>query len=256
MKNTSLIDPSRCGIVKNNQGAYVSKNEAYALAQTVKDMFVENGIEYEVQQAVCKERSPEASVKVGPTGIKFKLGSLVISSERYSVGSEDGKSISFQKEEGAFVGLDVTIKFKYVIVVIICAVAIMGGTSYYSSVYPEQKVTDVQDTVTQNEMQSPVDDEGVVFAKSSSEMLSEEMVLALSDDRTVGFQRLLRMSINEIYARHGQLFNDGEVNDIHYQKYNWYRETNKHVVEWDEFNDIEKANLRFLISIEEEYGYR
>lgn len=31
---------------------------------------------------------------------------------------------------------------------------------------------------------------------------------------------------------------------------------NKHVVEWDEFNDIEKANLRFLISIEEEYGYR
>ena len=168
----------------------------------------------------------------------------------------DGKSISFQKEEGAFVGLDVTIKFKYVIVVIICAVAIMCGTSYYSSVYPEQKVTDVQDTVTQNEMQSPVDDEGFVFAKSSSEMLSEEMVLALSDDRTVGFQRLLRMSINEIYARHGQLFNDGEVNDIHYQKYNWYRETNKHVVEWDEFNDIEKANLRFLISIEEEYGYR
>ncbi len=168
----------------------------------------------------------------------------------------DGKSISFQKEEGAFVGLDVTIKFKYVIVVIICAVAIMGGTSYYSSVYPEQKVTDVQDTVTQNEMQSPVDDEGFVFAKSSSEVLSEEMVLALSDDRTVGFQRLLRMSINEIYARHGQLFNDGEVNDIHYQKYNWYRETNKHVVEWDEFNDIEKANLRFLISIEEEYGYR
>ena len=168
----------------------------------------------------------------------------------------DGKSISFQKEEGAFVGLDVTIKFKYVIVVIICAVAIMGGTSYYSSVYPEQKVTDVQDTVTQNEMQSPVDDEGFVFAKSSSEMLSEEMVLALSDDRTVGFQRLLRMSINEIYARHGQLFNDGEVKDIHYQKYNWYRETNKHVVEWDEFNDIEKANLRFLISIEEEYGYR
>ncbi|MGN1183879.1 MAG: hypothetical protein ACI4R7_01485 [Oliverpabstia sp.] len=50
----------------------------------------------------------------------------MISSERYSVGSEDGRSISFQKEEGAFVGLDVTIKFKYVIVVIICAVAIMG----------------------------------------------------------------------------------------------------------------------------------
>ena len=77
----------------------------------------------------------------------------------------DGKSISFQKEEGAFVGLDVTIKFKYVIVVIICAVAIMGGTSYYSSVYPEQKVTDVQDTVTQNEMQSPVEKSKLTLQK-------------------------------------------------------------------------------------------
>ena len=62
----------------------------------------------------------------------------MISSERYSVGSEDGKSISFQKEEGAFVGFDVTIKFKHVIAVIICAVLIIGGTSYYSSVHSEQ----------------------------------------------------------------------------------------------------------------------
>lgn len=31
----------------------------------------------------------------------------MISGERYSVGSEDGRSISFQKEEGTFVGLEV-----------------------------------------------------------------------------------------------------------------------------------------------------
>lgn len=181
---------------------------------------------------------------------------MIISSERYYVGSEDDRSISFQKEESAFAGLDVTIKLKYVIAVIICAAAIMGGTSYHNSIYSEQNIAEIQDTVTQNEVQSPIDDEGFVFAKSSSEVLSEEMVLTLSDDGTVGFQRLLRMSINEIYARHGQMFNTGEVNDIHYQKYSWYRETSKHVVEWDEFNDIEKTNLRFLISIEEEYGYR
>lgn len=149
----------------------------------------------------------------------------MISSERYSVGSEDGKSISFQKEEGAFVGLDVTIKFKYVIVVIICAVLIIGGTRYYGSVHSEQNGAEVQDTVTRNEVRPPIDDEGFVFAKSSSEVLSEEMVLALREDEAVGFQRLLRMSINEIYARHGQMFNAGEVNDTHYQKYSWYRET-------------------------------
>lgn len=102
----------------------------------------------------------------------------------------------------------------------------------------------------------PIDEDGFVFAKSSSEVLSEEIVLALREDETVGFQRLLKMSINEIYARHGQLFNAGEVNDTHYQKYSWYRETNKHGVKWEEFNNFEKTNLRLLISIEEEYGYR
>ena len=176
----------------------------------------------------------------------------MISSERYSVGSEDGKSISFQKEEGAFVGFDVTIKFKHVIAVIICAVLIIGGTSYYSSVHSEQNGAEVQDTVPRNEVQPHIDEDGFVFAKSSSEVLSEEMVLALREDETVGFQRLLKMSINEIYARHGQLFNAGEVNDTHYQKYSWYRETNKHGVKWEEFNNFEKTNLRLLISIEEE----
>lgn len=73
-KNTSLIGPSRNGIVKNNQSTYVSKSEAYELAQTVQEMFVANGIPYEVQQMVCKERSPEASVKVSATGIKFRFG--------------------------------------------------------------------------------------------------------------------------------------------------------------------------------------
>lgn len=176
-----------------------------------------------------------------------------LSSERYYVGSEDGKIISFQKGKGAFVGFNVTIKLKYVT---ICAVLIIRGISYYSSVQPEQNGAKLQDTVTRNEVHPPIDDDGFVFAKSSNEVLSEEIVLALKEDEKVGFQRLLRMSINEIYARHGQIFNDGEVNDTHYQKYSWYRETNKHIVEWYEFNDIEKTNLRFLISIEEEYGYR
>ena len=176
----------------------------------------------------------------------------MISSERYLVGSADGKSISVQKEEYAFVGFDVTIKFKHMIAVIVCVVAIMAGISFYSSIYPEQNITEVQETVAHNEARSPIDDEGFVFAKSSSEVLSKEMVMALRDDETVGFQRLLRMSINEIYARHGQIFNAVEVNDTHYQKYSWYRETNKHIVEWDEFNDIEKTNLRILISLEEE----
>ena len=52
------------------------------------------------------------------------------------------------------------------------------------------------------------------------------------------------MSINEIYAKTaGQLFNAGEVNDTHYQKYSWHRETNKHGVkrEW-EFNNLKNKS--------------
>ncbi len=74
MENTSLIDPSGCGIAKNNQGAYVSKNEAYLLVKTVQAMFDANEIEYEVQQTVCKKKIPETCVKIRPTGIKIKLG--------------------------------------------------------------------------------------------------------------------------------------------------------------------------------------
>lgn len=73
-KNTSIIDPARDRILKNNQYAIVSKNEAYQLATTVQEMFSANGIPYEVEQAVYKERSPEFSVKVSPTGISFRLG--------------------------------------------------------------------------------------------------------------------------------------------------------------------------------------
>lgn len=97
-----------------------------------------------------------------------------LSSERYYVGSEDGKIISFQKGKGAFVGFNVTIKLKYVTVVIICAVLIIRGISYYSSVQPEQNGAELQDTVTRNEVHPPIDDDGFVFAKSSNEVLSEE----------------------------------------------------------------------------------
>lgn len=93
--------------------------------------------------------------------------------------------------------------------------------------------------------------------KAESNLASYQKALKQHENKKV-FETMMSLAqFGELTPeRYGQMFNAGEVNDIHYQKYNWYRETNKHVVEWDEFNDIEKANLRFLISIEEEYGYR
>lgn len=179
---------------------------------------------------------------------------MLIDEERYFVGSQDGKSIFFQKEEADFVGFDVTIKWKYVLMAILC-IAIIYVVRDYNK-YPEQKGGEMQDTIIRNDGYSPIGDDGCVFAKSSSEELMEEVVLALRNDKKIGFQRLLRMSVNEIYARHGQEFKEGEENDLYYQKYDWYKETKKHAVEWNEFNYVEKANLRLLISMEEEFGYR
>lgn len=184
----------------------------------------------------------------------------MIDEERCFVGSEDGKSVSFWKEEADFVGLDVTIKWKYVLMAIlriaILCIAIIYIVRAYNNKYPEQKKGEIQDTIIRNDGYSPIGDDGCVFAKSSSEALTEEAVLALRNNKKIGFQRLLRMSINEIYARHGQEFKEGEENAVYYQKYDWYKESTKHAVEWNEFNYVEKINLRLLISIEEEFGYR
>lgn len=73
-KSTYLDDPLRREIVKNNQHTSVSEKEVYSLVAAVQDMFKANGIPYEVQQAVSRERSPEASIKVSKKGITIKIG--------------------------------------------------------------------------------------------------------------------------------------------------------------------------------------
>lgn len=74
MKNRSLINPSKNGIINNNQRVYVSKNEIHELAQAVKNTLITNGIKFEAKQSICKERSPEISVNSGPLGHKIKVG--------------------------------------------------------------------------------------------------------------------------------------------------------------------------------------
>lgn len=60
------------------------------------------------------------------------------------------------------------------------------------------------------------------------------------------FRKILRSAINEIYARHGYIFGKNTENEKYYQKFQWYKDTQKHSVCWDEFNDTEKKNLRLL----------
>ena len=175
----------------------------------------------------------------------------------YYIGSEDGRSIDFQKKEEVFHGPDITIKFWHIGMVIIIFGMVIGGGNYINTAYlsgaDNIEIMNTSDIVEDEE---PFDENGFVFADSSNRILGETEVFALLNNETIGFQRLLRHCINEIYARHGQVFETGGVNDEYYKRFSWYNEIDKHIVKWEEFNETEKTNLRLLISIEEEYGYR
>lgn len=182
-------------------------------------------------------------------------------SVEYSVGSDDGCSIRFQKEEADFSGTVVTLKFRHIFLVgtmiagITFAWKFQGSNTQVEENYPPIVVETIPEHVT-NEKSPLISDQGFIFEDSDIRIITREEVLALQDEESYSFKKLLRMSVNEIYARHGQVFRSGEFYDQHYRQYDWYNVTQKHIVEWKEFNETEKSSLRTLLEVEKEYGYR
>ena len=181
----------------------------------------------------------------------------------YSVGSNDGKSISFKKEDTIFIGQTFTLKFWHISIIVAIIIFIILVCKYLDisrgimtsfTTTTNESITIVPEDNTSYSKQVFTD--GFVFKDSNTRILTREEVLAFQNTEGPTFPRILRMAINEIYARKGQVFRTGGINDNYYQQYEWYVETSKHTVEWNEFNEQEKANLRLLISIEEEYNYR
>ena len=82
-------------------------------------------------------------------------------------------------------------------------------------------------------------EDGIIFPNSSEEEITSEEIARLSDEE-------LRYAINEIYARHGYIFNDDGLRE-YYEKYDWYE---KRVAPSDFtmelFNDIETKNVEAL----------
>ena len=168
--------------------------------------------------------------------------------KKYFVGSED-KKIIFKAEDSEFYGINVTIKTRYIIIVLLLTIsAVIGRYCIHA-----KEIQEVINTYTNS---FPMDRNGFIFCDSSERVLSEAEVLKFKDNQKMEFRKILRSAINEIYARHGYIFGKNTENEKHYQKFQWYKDTQKHSVCWDEFNDTEKKNLRLLISIEIRYGYR
>lgn len=183
----------------------------------------------------------------------------------HSIGSDDGKSISFKDEKVTFIGPTFSIKFWHIGIAIIFAISILLGSKYLNMSNTGDELQNVITTTnksstitpesTSYDSETPFSKNGFVFEDSSTRILTREEILTLQNVEGITFQRLLRMSINEIYARKGQVFQAGEINDSYYQQFEWYTNTSKHTVKWEEFSEQEKANLRLLILIEREYGY-
>lgn len=82
-------------------------------------------------------------------------------------------------------------------------------------------------------------EEGIIFPNSSEEVLSKKAVKKLSDKK-------LRYAINEIYARHGYIFNDDALRE-YYEQYDWYeKQVKPEDFSTKLFNNVEKKNMKIL----------
>lgn len=108
---------------------------------------------------------------------------------------------------------------------------------------------------------TPFSDEGYVFPLSNKNYLSNEDIEALeaiSDNYfNYSYKDCLDFAINEIYARHGQVFNAENKYYDFYNQYDWYQAIPKcDDVIWSTFNDFEKKNINLLVQYEESLGFR
>lgn len=105
------------------------------------------------------------------------------------------------------------------------------------------------ETVTTSE-QDETDD--YIFADSDSRYLTEDEIYALSKEE-------MRLARNEIYARHGRIFEDEGLSEYFNSK-SWYQPLYS-PDEMDEmgddiFNEYEYANKTLITEIEEKLEYR
>lgn len=113
---------------------------------------------------------------------------------------------------------------------------------------------DVDDIVVEREVVVVTEEEtgDYIFADSNSRYLTEDEIYALSQEE-------MRIARNEIYARHGRIFEDEGLSE-HFNSKSWYTPIysgEEFDAMGDEvFNEYEYANKNLIAEIEEGLGYR
>lgn len=100
------------------------------------------------------------------------------------------------------------------------------------------------------------EESGFVFADSDVRILTEEDIEELQSNQNQEYDinKLLRMAINELYARHNYRFSKEEYLNF-YCKYNWYYGTSTAQQAFAEFNLTERENLNFLCEAERNLSF-
>lgn len=100
------------------------------------------------------------------------------------------------------------------------------------------------------------DSSGFVFPDISERYLTEAEVLALEGSSGYSQEDLLRLAINDVYAKHGKKFDSNGELGQHYSSCQWYCNTPAREVSFNDFNSYEYDNVNLLVRISRELGYR
>lgn len=92
---------------------------------------------------------------------------------------------------------------------------------------------------------------GMVFSDSSSETIPDERIYELQTNYDAKiYAVLLRMGVNEIYARYGYIFTVSPWK-TYYNQQNWYKPNPEGNIDFSSFNETEVLNLEKILQAEE-----
>ena len=153
---------------------------------------------------------------------------------KYSVTHDSSGRIIIREKPESSPAVTVVIPWK------IIAAALLALTLFVNRLFP----SDTENTVA-------VFNNGFVFEDSNVRILTDADLMSIYEMQTSEYDAkiILRLAINEIYARHNYKFTEAEFAEF-YSQYSWYNGYLSAEEACSQFNNVENQNLSFLIMAE------
>lgn len=155
------------------------------------------------------------------------------------------------------------VNYTKLISLLICAIVLFSGAVMFSRkedghAGDSNPVTALNSSFTavSSSVSSSIDADGFVFGESNQRVLTKDEIMDLENRTDYDMKTLLNLAINEIYARNGQKFKEGELFSEHFNNYEWYKKLEKKRVTFNDFNEFEWENVNQLVDISKKLGFR